>query len=158
MFVHLFDGRGSCALCISSGAGMPACRRRTRYRGHNSGAGMTAGRMWELCSLYLVRRRLAGMPDIGVMPSVSRPAPACRHAGAGRDTEGTTLMSGMQAPDKIQGKRDDLATASGMTAEKKRYLMLKRTIRQAGRQEGQGDERRHGRGHRHDGNSAKKKR
>ena len=64
---------------------------------------------------------------------------------------------GMQAPDKIQGKRDDLATASGMTAEKKRYLMLKRTIRQAGRQEGQGDERRHGRGHRHDGMSAQKK-
>ena len=64
---------------------------------------------------------------------------------------------GMQAPDKIQGKRDDLATASGMTAEKKRYLMLKRAIRQAGRQEGQGDERRHGRGHRHDGMSAQKK-
>ena len=65
---------------------------------------------------------------------------------------------GMQAPDKIQGKREDLATASGMTAKKKRYLMLKRAIRQAGRQEGQGDERRHGRGHRHDGMSAKKKR
>ena len=64
---------------------------------------------------------------------------------------------GMQAPDKIQGKRDDLATASGMTAEKKRYLMLKRAIRQAGRQEGQGDERRHGRGHRHDGMSAQEK-
>ena len=28
---------------------------------------------------------------------------------------------GMQAPDKIQGKREDLATASGMTAKKKRY-------------------------------------
>ena len=65
---------------------------------------------------------------------------------------------GMQAPDKIQGKRDDLATASGMTAEKKRYLMLKRAIRQAGRQEGQGDERRHGRGLRYDGMPAKKTR
>ena len=29
-------------------------------------------------ALYLVRRRHAGMPDVGVMPSVSRPAPACR--------------------------------------------------------------------------------
>ena len=64
---------------------------------------------------------------------------------------------GMQAPDKIQGKRDDLATASGMTAEKKRYLMLKRAIRQAGRQEGQGDERRHGRGHRHVGTEKKER-
>ena len=32
----------------------------------------------------------------------------------------------MQAPDKIRGKRDDFATASGMTEKKKRYLMLKR--------------------------------
>ena len=63
---------------------------------------------------------------------------------------------GMQAPDKIQGKRDDLATASGMTAEKKRYLMLKRAIRQAGRQEGPRNEIRHGRSHRHVGIQTKK--
>ncbi len=65
---------------------------------------------------------------------------------------------GMQAPDKIQGKRQDLARASGMTAKKKRYLMLKRAIRQAGRQEDPGDERRHGRGHRQGGMLATKKR
>ena len=42
---------------------------------------------------------------------------------------------GMQAPDKIQGKRDDLATASGMTAEKKRFNVEKGVPagRQAGR-------------------------
>ena len=70
--------------------------------------------------------------------------------------EDTAITSGM--PDKIQGKSEALATASGITAMKKRYLMLKKTIRQAGRQEGPRDERRHGRGHRYDGMSAKKKR
>ena len=47
---------------------------------------------------------------------------------------------GMQAPDKIQGKNED----------------LKKAIRQAGRQEGPKNEIRHGRSHRHVGISAKK--
>ena len=58
----------------------------------------------------------------------------------------------------IWEKRKDTDAASGMTAKKKRCLMLKKAIRQAGRQEGPWDERRYGRGHRHDGMSAKKKR
>ena len=94
-------------LCISSGAGMPACRTwescplylvRRRHAGRGSGhlcisssAGMPACRTWEWYPLYLVRRRHAGMPDVGIIPSV----PACRHEG--RDKEGTTPTSGMPA-------------------------------------------------------------
>ena len=72
-------GRGSHALCISSGTGMPACRT------------------WESCPLYLVRRRHAGMPDMGVMPSVFRPAPACRHVGHGSNALCISSGAGMPA-------------------------------------------------------------
>ena len=44
----------------------------------------------------------------------------------------------------------------GMSAKKKRYLMLKKAIRQAGRQEGPRNEIRHGRSHRHVGIQTKK--
>ena len=63
-----------------------ACRHsrcHIHVSGISSGAGMSACRTWESCPLYLVRRRHAGMPEVGVMLSVSRPAPACRHAGRG---------------------------------------------------------------------------
>ena len=46
-------------------------------------AGMPDAGLLPLSPLYLIRRRHAGMPDVVVMPSVSRPAPACRHAGRG---------------------------------------------------------------------------
>ena len=74
-------GHGSHALCNSSGDGMPACRLRESCLCISSSAGMPACRTWESCPLYLVRRRHAGMPEVGVVPSVSRPAPACRHPG-----------------------------------------------------------------------------
>ena len=108
---------------------MLAYRCRRRYRGHDSHV------------------RHAGM---------SAPVQIQERAVVSRRHSYYVRHAGM--PDKIQGKSEALATASGITAMKKRYLMLKKTIRQAGRQEGPRDERRHGRGHRYDGMSAKKKR
>ena len=72
-------GQHSHTLCISSGTGMQACRS------------------WDLFPLYLVPRRHAGMPDVGAMPSVYCPVPACWHAGAGRDKESMTPTSGIPA-------------------------------------------------------------
>ena len=61
-----------------------------------------------------------------------------------------------QTAHRIWEKRKDADAASGMTAKKKRCLMLKKAIRQAGRQEGPRNEIRHGRSHRHVGIQTKK--
>ena len=45
----------------------------------------------------LVRRRHTGMPDLGVMPPVSRPAPACQHAGRGSHALFISSSAGMPA-------------------------------------------------------------
>ena len=47
--------------------------------------------------LYVVRRRDAGMPDVVVVPSVSCPAPACRHAGRGGQALIISSGTGMPA-------------------------------------------------------------
>ena len=62
---------------------VPVCRH-ARQRSHtpciSSGAGMPACRTLESAPLCLVRRRHTGMPDDVVIPLVSHPALACRHA------------------------------------------------------------------------------
>ena len=57
-----------------------ACSQKLsfKFRIVFSGSGMPAFQMSHPCLRNIVRRRHAGMPDVGVMPSVSRPAPACR--------------------------------------------------------------------------------
>ena len=147
-------------------SGMPACRCRTRYRGHDSHvrhAGMPAPIKMKRHD-FQVRHAGAGGDTEGMTPTSGMPA--CRRRSRFRREllyqEDTAITSGMPAcRTRFRGKAfksGALATASGITAMKKRYLMLKKTIRQAGRQEGPRDERRHGRGHRYDGMSAKKKR
>ena len=98
---------------MTTTSGMPACRRRTRYRGHDY-------HVWH-----------AGMPAPDEIQRAQRKQSSIRHAGKAQRGE--------------HGIRE------------KRKVALKKAIRPAGRQAVPTDERRNGRGHRHDGMSAKEK-
>ena len=114
-------------------SGMPACRRQTRYRGND----------------YHVRH-----PGIPAPDHIQRDGFHVQHA---------VRHAGMPAPDKIQRaqRKQSSMPARHRRGEygirEKRKVALKKAIRPAGRQAVPTDERRNGRGHRHDGMSAKEK-
>ena len=70
-------------------AGLPACRPAYRLAGRSAlpSSGTISHRMNP------IQRRHAGMPDMGIIPSVSRPAPACRHAGLGSTKDETKVKT-----------------------------------------------------------------